>query len=95
MATTQTLGLGIDILSDQNEENSFATEKQSGFPSAAAETVLNPEPHLEDLHISAPQLSSTEKAFIPDMFVSWTSRIPKLNPHYEDVKLESAAWMTK
>ena len=93
METAKTSGININILSDQNEENSIAMEKRSGFLGATAKNVLDPGPRWEDQPISAPRFSDTETAFIPDMFVSFASRKPKENPNYEGTRLESAAWM--
>lgn len=32
---------------------------------------------------------------LPDLFVSFLSRKPQLNPHYEKVRAESEAWISK
>lgn len=32
---------------------------------------------------------------LPDLFVSFLSRKPQLNPHYEKVRAESEAWTSK
>ena len=32
---------------------------------------------------------------LPDMFVSFLARKPRINPHYATVKAESEAWMVR
>ena len=34
-------------------------------------------------------------ALLPDMFVSFLSRKPQLNPHYESIRAESEAWISE
>ena len=34
-----------------------------------------------------------KRVIIPDLFVSFISQRPKLNPYYEVIKKESEAWM--
>ena len=34
------------------------------------------------------------KAMIPDLFVSFMSRLPPMNPHYVKIKLESDDWIS-
>lgn len=51
-----------------------------------------------ELGLTHPQNSSTprrktEKAFIPDMFVSFASQKPKLNVYYEVMRRESETWL--
>ena len=40
-----------------------------------------------------PRQSELKKVIIPDLFVSFISQRPKLNPYYEAKKKESEAWM--
>ena len=32
---------------------------------------------------------------LPDLFVSFLSRKPQLNPHYESIRAESEAWISE
>ena len=42
-----------------------------------------------------PQQREITKVVLPDLFVSFVSQKPKINPYYELVKQESLAWMKK
>ena len=41
----------------------------------------------------SPRQPELNRVIIPDLFVSFISQRPKLNPYYEVIKKESEAWM--
>ena len=41
----------------------------------------------------SPRQPELKRVIIPDLFVSFISQRPKLNPYYEVIKKESEAWM--
>lgn len=56
-------------------------------------------PHVlvEATHNQIEQKSGQHEipVILPDLFVSFLSRTPQLNPHYEKVRAESEAWISK
>ncbi len=84
--------VGIEL--GQNEEKSASLQQQQpGLASIPAKDASDLESGLEhQTTLSSPHYT-VEKAFIPDMFVSFVSQKPRLNPHYEVVRLESEAWL--
>ncbi len=79
---------------DKNEEQStYLQQQQPGLASVPDKDATDLKSGLEhQITVSSPYYV-VEKAFIPDMFVSFVSQKPKLNPHYEIVRLESEAWL--
>lgn len=57
---------------------------------------LSPENKCSPLQLNDPcEPMSDNQVSIPDMFVSFLSSEPQINPNYEKVKGESEAWIAQ
>lgn len=79
------------LLPGQNVESSITLQQQPCHPDLPPGDAGGPKTSLKDQPTASARPSDAEKVIIPDMFVSWASQKPSLNPHYELVKLESEA----
>lgn len=71
-------------------------DSESGLDVGDSESGLNvrdSESGFKHLQTDSTPRYEAEKAFIPDMFVSFVSQKPRLNVHYEVMKLESEVWL--
>ena len=61
-----------------------------------ADTKLSCDP-VETTHNRTEHKNSEHeiKVMLPDLFVSFLSRKPQLNPYYESIREESEAWVSK
>ena len=89
MAATKSLGMDIDVQLGPNKETYAASQ----LVSLLAENVGDSELGSKHLQNGSTPRREAEKAFIPDMFISFASQKPKLNVHYEFVRRESEAWL--
>lgn len=93
MAATKSSGMDTAVQLGLNEEILPAVQHRLRIASLLAENVRDSELGLKQLLTGSTRPCEAEKAFIPDMFVSFVSQKPRLNVHYEVVKLESEAWL--
>lgn len=93
MAATMSLGMDTVVPFGRNEETPTTSQHLHHFASILAENVRAMESGLKHLQNGSTPRREAEKVFIPDMFVSFVSQKPKLNVHYEGMKLESEAWL--
>lgn len=89
MAVTKSLGMVIDVQLGLNKETVAALQ----LVSLLAENVRDSELGSRLLQNGSNSRREAEKAFIPDMFISFASQKPKLNVHYEVMRRESEAWL--
>ena len=83
----------IDDLSGQTEQSHIALQQQPCLADLPAEKAPGTGSRLKDPHSTSVPPREAEKIFIPDLFVSFVSQKPTLNPYYEVVKQEYESWM--
>ena len=86
--------MSTDVLSGREAStmpfNSPYSADPPAFQQQEAEKPPAPENCRTDQSSRQPEL---KRVIIPDLFVSFISQRPKLNPYYEVIKKESEAWM--
>ena len=93
MAATKSSGMNTDVQLGRNEESLTTLQHQPRPASLLAENVRDSESGFKHLQTDSTPRYEAEKAFIPDMFVSFVSQKARLNVHYEVMKLESEVWL--
>ena len=73
--------MNTDVQLGPNEETLTALQHQPRLASLSAENVRDSESGVKHLQTGSPPRCGAEKAFIPDMFVSFVSQKPRLNVH--------------
>ena len=94
MAVTMNSVMHTDVLSGLEASTIPLQHSYSADPPMCqqreAERAAVPETCRTD---QPPRQREVKRVVIPDLFVSFVSQRPKLNPYYEVVKKESEAWM--
>ncbi|KAL8998036.1 MAG: hypothetical protein Q9169_002804 [Polycauliona sp. 2 TL-2023] len=68
-------------------------EKQPGLSGTEAGNVKDPGSAHDFQYTSGPLSKDTKTAIIPDLFVSFLSQKPRINPHSQSMRHESADWI--
>ena len=84
------------VLSSQGAPSIACSELQTAGQPIHLQREAEKPAATEMCHTNQPPLESEmKKVVIPDLFISFVSQRPRVNPHYEVMKKESEAWMKR